>query len=64
LGSSPAPATKVFYSSFGGGRKLATGESWTGIEALDPKLIDKLGGLPEALPWLKEKIGAKPEICW
>lgn len=45
-------------------KKLATGESWTGTEALQLKLIDKLGGLPEAEAWLQEKIGAKPEICW
>jgi protease-4 len=45
-------------------RKLATGESWTGTEALELKLIDKLGGMPEAEAWLKEKIGTQPEICW
>lgn len=45
-------------------KKLATGESWTGTEALKLKLIDKLGGLPEATKWLEEKIGAKPEFCW
>jgi signal peptide peptidase SppA len=45
-------------------RKLATGESWTGTEALELKLIDKLGGMPEVEAWLKEKIGTQPEICW
>ena len=45
-------------------KKLATGESWSGTEALELKLIDKLGGMPEAMIWLEEKIGAKPEICW
>lgn len=45
-------------------RKLATGESFTGTEALQLKLIDQLGGLPEATAWLEKQIGAKPEFCW
>lgn len=45
-------------------RKLATGETWTGTEALELKLIDKLGGFPEAEAWLEQQIGTNPEICW
>ena len=45
-------------------RKLATGESWTGTEALKLKLIDKLGGFPEATAWLEKQINTKPEFCW
>ena len=45
-------------------KKLATGESWTGTEALQLKLIDQLGGLPEATAWLEKQIGVKPEFCW
>lgn len=45
-------------------KKLATGESFTGTEALQLKLIDQLGGLPEATAWLKTQIGTQPEYCW
>ncbi|MFA4937494.1 MAG: signal peptide peptidase SppA [Patescibacteria group bacterium] len=45
-------------------KKLATGASYTGTEALELKLIDELGGLPEARAWLEKKIGTKPELCW
>ena len=45
-------------------KNLATGESFTGTEALQLKLIDQLGGLPEATDWLEKQIGTKPEYCW
>ncbi|MFH1111714.1 MAG: signal peptide peptidase SppA [Patescibacteria group bacterium] len=45
-------------------KKLATGTSFTGTEALELKLIDALGGIPEATAWLEKQINAKPELCW
>jgi len=45
-------------------KKLATGESWSGTEALKLKLIDQLGGFLEAEAWLEKQIGSKPEFCW
>ena len=45
-------------------KKIATGQSFLGGEALKLKLIDQLGGLPEATTWLEKQIGAKPEFCW
>lgn len=44
-------------------KKIATGESWGGDDALKLKLIDSIGGMPEAGVWLQEQIGEEPSYC-
>jgi len=43
---------------------LADGSAMLGEMALQNGLIDKIGGMPEVKQYLKDKIGADPEICW
>ncbi len=43
---------------------LADGSTMLGEAALSNGLIDQVGGRPEVDQYLKEKIGAEPEICW
>lgn len=45
-------------------QKIADGSSVLGEQAMALKLIDEIGGMPEAEAYLEEKIGEKPEICW
>lgn len=45
-------------------RALADGSSFVGGEALERKLIDRLGTKPEALAALKDAIHEEPRLCW
>lgn len=45
-------------------RALADGSSFVGSEALERKLIDRLGTKPEALAALKDGINEEPRLCW
>jgi protease-4 len=42
-------------------REIAQGRIWSGRDALEIGLIDRLGGLPEAFALAKEKAGLDPE---
>jgi ClpP class serine protease len=42
-------------------KELAQGRIWSGRDALENGLIDRLGGLPEAFALAKEKAGLDPE---
>jgi protease-4 len=41
--------------------KLAGGRVWTGQQALERKLVDQLGGLPEAVALARQRAGLGPE---
>jgi len=41
--------------------KLARGRVWTGAQAKEVGLVDRLGGIPEAVLAAKEKLGLDPE---
>ena len=43
-------------------RQLAKGRIWTGEAALEHKLVDKLGGLPEAIHLAKQHAGLALEV--
>ena len=43
---------------------LADGSAMLGEMALQNGLIDQIGGMLEVNQYLKDKIGADPEICW
>lgn len=45
-------------------RAMADGSSMLGREAIENKLVDKIGGIFEVKDYLKEKIGKDVEICW
>jgi protease-4 len=45
-------------------RTLADGSSMLGQMALDKRLIDRLGGMPEVESYLREQNNADPVICW
>jgi len=44
-------------------KKIATGESWLGEEALKKELIDQIGGMTEAGAWMQEQIGDNVSYC-
>lgn len=44
-------------------KKIATGESWVGQDALELRLIDQIGGMPEADSWLQGQIGEETSYC-
>jgi protease-4 len=41
--------------------KVARGRVWTGAQALEIGLVDRLGGIPEAVLAAKEKVGLAPD---
>lgn len=45
-------------------RQLADGSTMMGQMAMENKLIDRLGSIPDIKDYLKEKIGQDIEICW
>ncbi|MDD2288315.1 MAG: signal peptide peptidase SppA [Patescibacteria group bacterium] len=45
-------------------KQLADGSAMLGQMALDNGLIDKIGVYHDALDYLEELLGEKPEICW
>lgn len=45
-------------------RLLADGSTMLGVMAKDKGLIDEIGGIYEVKGYLKNIIGAEPEICW
>ena len=44
-------------------KSIATGRTYVGDDALKLKLIDQIGGMPEAGEWLREKIGEDVSYC-
>ncbi len=44
--------------------KLATGEVFSGQEALDYKLIDAIGGIYDVKDYLATSLNITPEVCW
>ena len=44
-------------------KKIATGESWGGDDALKLKLIDQIGGMHEATAWLQTQISEELSFC-
>lgn len=44
-------------------KKIATGESWVGQDALELRLIDQIGGMPEADSWLQGQISEETSYC-
>lgn len=45
-------------------RTLATGQSFTGLEALDNKLIDSIGGIYDVEKYLQSTLGGDIKVCW
>jgi len=45
-------------------RVLADGSTMPGQMALDNRLIDRIGGMPEVKEYLKKKIGEEVNVCW
>lgn len=44
-------------------KSIATGETFLGDDALKLKLIDEIGGVPEAKSWLREQTGEEVGLC-
>ena len=44
--------------------KLADGSTMPGKMAIEHKLIDRIGGMPEVETYLAEQIGEKAVVCW
>ncbi len=45
-------------------KEIATGRSYVGEDALELGLVDQIGGLPEAMAWLRDQIGEEPSLCY
>ena len=43
---------------------IATGRTYVGDDALKLKLIDQIGGMPEAEAWLQDQIGEEISYCY